>query len=58
VLYIAESELGPDAISFAAGPSPYLLQTQLTGLTRTTFPHGEGEDIKLTGYLHDPWRGL
>ena len=58
VLYIAEAELGPGGLSFAAGPSPYLLQTQLTGLTRTSFPHGDGEDIRLTGYLHDPWEGL
>lgn len=58
VLYIAEAELGPDAVSFAAGPSPYLLQTQLTGLTRETFPHGDGEDIRLAGYLHDPWEGV
>lgn len=58
ILYIAETELGPDALAFAAGPSPYLLQTQLTGLTRTTFPHGAGEDIRLSGYLHDPWQGL
>ena len=57
-LYIAETELGPDAVSFAAGPSPFQLQTQLSGLARTTFPHGGGEDIKLTGYLHDPWSGF
>ncbi|MFC6645197.1 bifunctional diaminohydroxyphosphoribosylaminopyrimidine deaminase/5-amino-6-(5-phosphoribosylamino)uracil reductase RibD [Granulicella cerasi] len=57
VLYFAESELGPQAVPFAAnGLSPFALQETLTSPTRTTFPHGNGEDIRITGYLHDPWK--
>jgi diaminohydroxyphosphoribosylaminopyrimidine deaminase/5-amino-6-(5-phosphoribosylamino)uracil reductase len=56
ILYFAESELGPDAIPFAAnGLSPFELQQRLTFVTRATFPHGKGEDIRIAGYLHDPW---
>jgi diaminohydroxyphosphoribosylaminopyrimidine deaminase/5-amino-6-(5-phosphoribosylamino)uracil reductase len=62
VLYFAESELGPNAIPFAAGyPSPYVLQQRLTSLNRDTFPSTlpsstqSSEDIRITGYLHDPW---
>ena len=58
VLYVADVELGPGAVDFAAGPSPYVLQTQLSGLTRAVFPNGNGEDIRLAGYLHDPWVGI
>ena len=58
ILYVADVELGPDAVDFAAGPSPYVLQTQLSGLTRAVFPNGNGEDIRLAGYLHDPWAGV
>jgi diaminohydroxyphosphoribosylaminopyrimidine deaminase/5-amino-6-(5-phosphoribosylamino)uracil reductase len=62
ILYFAEHELGPDAIPFAADyPSPYVLQQRLTSLTRDTFPSTppgatqSSEDIRITGYLHDPW---
>jgi diaminohydroxyphosphoribosylaminopyrimidine deaminase/5-amino-6-(5-phosphoribosylamino)uracil reductase len=60
VLYFAESELGPNAIPFAAGyPSPYVLQQRLSSTTHTTFPNTNTlthtEDIRITGYLHDPW---
>ena len=58
VLYVADIELGSEAVDFAAGPSPYVLQTQLSGLTRAVFPNGNGEDIRLAGYLHDPWSGV
>jgi diaminohydroxyphosphoribosylaminopyrimidine deaminase/5-amino-6-(5-phosphoribosylamino)uracil reductase len=59
VLYYAESELGLDALPFATGfDSPYALQQRLTQVTRTTFPSNlalNAEDVRITGYLHDPW---
>jgi len=56
ILYYSESELGIHAIPFAQGfASPYVLQQQLQHSERTTFPHGSSEDIRITGYLHDPW---
>ncbi len=62
VLYYAETELGLDAIPFAADyGSPYTLQQQLTRTTRASFPSDlapNAEDIRITGYLHDPWAGV
>jgi diaminohydroxyphosphoribosylaminopyrimidine deaminase/5-amino-6-(5-phosphoribosylamino)uracil reductase len=58
VLYFAEQELGEDAIPFAEGVSPYLLQEQLSSVERVTFQNGDGEDVRISGYLHDPWGGL
>ncbi|HVG27338.1 MAG TPA: bifunctional diaminohydroxyphosphoribosylaminopyrimidine deaminase/5-amino-6-(5-phosphoribosylamino)uracil reductase RibD [Acidobacteriaceae bacterium] len=59
VLYIAERELGVEALPFAAAAaSPYALQEQLTSVTRATFPNGTAEDIRITGYLQDPWNPL
>lgn len=56
VLYYAESELGPEAMDFAEGVgSPYALQQRFTRLERASFPHGEGEDVRMSGYLRDPW---
>ena len=56
VLYYAESELGVDAVPFAAGVgSPYVLQQQLQHAERVAFPNGAGEDVRVRGYLHDPW---
>ncbi len=59
VLYYAERELGVDAIPFAAGyDSPYSLQQRLTHATHTSFPSEitpNAEDVRVTGYLHDPW---
>ena len=59
VLYFAEHELGLDALPFAADfDSPYALQQRLTQLTRTAFPSDlapNTEDIRISGYLHDPW---
>ncbi|MGA7157231.1 MAG: bifunctional diaminohydroxyphosphoribosylaminopyrimidine deaminase/5-amino-6-(5-phosphoribosylamino)uracil reductase RibD [Acidobacteriaceae bacterium] len=61
VFYYAESELGLDAVSFAANyDSPYAVQQRLTQTTRATFPSDlapNAEDIRITGYLHDPWSG-
>ena len=59
VLYYSETELGPNAIPFAEGTaSPYILQQQLHPIERTTFPHGTTEDVRISGYLHDPWSNL
>jgi diaminohydroxyphosphoribosylaminopyrimidine deaminase/5-amino-6-(5-phosphoribosylamino)uracil reductase len=59
VLYYAEHELGIDAIPFAAGfDSPYTIQQRLTQITHTTFPSDlapNAEDVRITGYLRDPW---
>jgi diaminohydroxyphosphoribosylaminopyrimidine deaminase/5-amino-6-(5-phosphoribosylamino)uracil reductase len=62
VLYYAERELGLDAIPFAAGfDSPYALQQRLTQTTHSAFPSDitpNAEDIRITGYLHDPWSAV
>jgi len=59
VLYYAESELGLDSIPFAEGiASPYVVQQQLQRMERTSLPHGTAEDIRITGFLHDPWTGI
>jgi diaminohydroxyphosphoribosylaminopyrimidine deaminase/5-amino-6-(5-phosphoribosylamino)uracil reductase len=59
VLYYAEHELGIDAVPFAANfDSPYALQQRLTQITRNPFPSDlapNAEDVRITGYLHDPW---
>ena len=59
VLYYAESELGLNALPFATDfDSPYALQQRLTKTTRTSFPSDlavNAEDVRITGYLHDPW---
>jgi diaminohydroxyphosphoribosylaminopyrimidine deaminase/5-amino-6-(5-phosphoribosylamino)uracil reductase len=53
ILYYAELELGPSAIPFArSGPTSFALQQQLQSLeTRQV-----GEDVCISGWLHDPWR--
>jgi diaminohydroxyphosphoribosylaminopyrimidine deaminase / 5-amino-6-(5-phosphoribosylamino)uracil reductase len=62
VLYYAERELGTDAVPFAANfDSPYALQQRLTHTTRATFPSDlapNAEDVRITGYLHDPWANI
>jgi len=59
VLYFAEQELGLAALPFATGfTSPYDLQQSLTSVTRATFPHGNAEDVRTAGYLHDPWKDV
>jgi diaminohydroxyphosphoribosylaminopyrimidine deaminase / 5-amino-6-(5-phosphoribosylamino)uracil reductase len=62
VLYYAESELGLDALPFAAGfDSPYALQQRLTQISRNAFPSDlapNAEDVRITGYLHDPWANV
>lgn len=58
VLYFAERELGEAAIPFAEGISPYVLQEKLTSGERATFPNEDTEDVRVSGYLHDPWAGM
>jgi diaminohydroxyphosphoribosylaminopyrimidine deaminase/5-amino-6-(5-phosphoribosylamino)uracil reductase len=58
VLYFAEQELGESAIPFAGGTSPYLVQQRLSSVERMTFPNVDAEDVRISGYLHDPWAGL
>jgi diaminohydroxyphosphoribosylaminopyrimidine deaminase / 5-amino-6-(5-phosphoribosylamino)uracil reductase len=62
VLYYAESELGLDALPFATNyDSPYALQQRLTHTTRATFSSNltpNTEDVRVTGYLHDPWANV
>ena len=58
VLYFAELELGEAAIPFAEGASPYLLQEKLSSVERAAFPNEAGEDVRVSGYLHNPWAGL
>jgi diaminohydroxyphosphoribosylaminopyrimidine deaminase/5-amino-6-(5-phosphoribosylamino)uracil reductase len=62
VLYYAETELGLDAVPFAADyDSPYAIQQRLTQINRATFPSdlaSNAEDVRITGYLQDPWANL
>jgi diaminohydroxyphosphoribosylaminopyrimidine deaminase/5-amino-6-(5-phosphoribosylamino)uracil reductase len=62
VLYYAESELGLDAVPFAADyDSPYAVQQRLTQINRATFPSdlaSNAEDVRITGYLQDPWANI
>ena len=59
VLYTAPTTLGPGALPFATGiASPHDVEAQLTHISHTTFPHGDAEDTRLTGYLHNPWNGI
>ncbi|HEX5282807.1 MAG TPA: bifunctional diaminohydroxyphosphoribosylaminopyrimidine deaminase/5-amino-6-(5-phosphoribosylamino)uracil reductase RibD [Bryocella sp.] len=63
VLYFAERELGASGLAFAEGTSPYLVQQQMSGVERETLANAmsEGvraEDVKISGYLHDPWAGM
>jgi diaminohydroxyphosphoribosylaminopyrimidine deaminase / 5-amino-6-(5-phosphoribosylamino)uracil reductase len=62
VLYYAERELGLDALPFATNfDSSYALQQRLTQVTRRAFPsdlNPDAEDVRITGYLHDPWANV
>ena len=52
VLFFSETELGTGSVPFAAaGPSPFVLQQQLQGLTNISV----GADVMITGLLHNPW---
>jgi diaminohydroxyphosphoribosylaminopyrimidine deaminase/5-amino-6-(5-phosphoribosylamino)uracil reductase len=53
VLFYGETELGEDALPFAAGVgSPFLLEQSLRAVSRKTF----GADACVAGYVRDPWR--
>jgi diaminohydroxyphosphoribosylaminopyrimidine deaminase/5-amino-6-(5-phosphoribosylamino)uracil reductase len=59
VLYTANRTLGDDALPFADGlASPETLIAQLTSVVRESFPHDRDPDLRLTGYLHDPWTDI
>jgi diaminohydroxyphosphoribosylaminopyrimidine deaminase/5-amino-6-(5-phosphoribosylamino)uracil reductase len=52
ILYFAESELGSDALPFAAGgPTPFALQQQFLSVEATPF----GTDVRVSGLLQNPW---
>jgi diaminohydroxyphosphoribosylaminopyrimidine deaminase/5-amino-6-(5-phosphoribosylamino)uracil reductase len=59
VMYYAECELGLEAVPFAAGfASPYAVQERLTSVERAAFASDVSvgaEDVRVSGYLHDPW---
>ena len=51
---------GPDAVQeslpFAQGqPGPETWMTRLSGVERERFARDAGEDVRVSGYLHDPW---
>jgi diaminohydroxyphosphoribosylaminopyrimidine deaminase/5-amino-6-(5-phosphoribosylamino)uracil reductase len=59
VLYYAECELGLEGVPFAAGfASPYAVQAGLTGVEQVAFASDVmvgAEDVRVSGYVHDPW---
>jgi diaminohydroxyphosphoribosylaminopyrimidine deaminase / 5-amino-6-(5-phosphoribosylamino)uracil reductase len=56
ILFYAPTALGPRAMPFASGmSSPKMLERQLRRVSRSALPHGNAEDIRVTGYLQDPW---
>lgn len=55
VLYRAPVHLGEDALPFAPGMPLPELESRLTSPQVQSFPNGEAEDQRVTGYLHDPW---
>lgn len=58
-IYVGPDALGADALPFAEGqPDPFHLLESLTDVRRETFPHGNAQDLRATGYLHDPWQGI
>ncbi len=58
-LYKAPVKLGPSALPFAqGGPSPELLEAQLAQRSQSAFANDESEDLRIDGYLHDPWESV
>ncbi len=55
VLYRAPTELRPDALPFAHDVSLPDLMNTLSHRSEASFSHGQAQDLRLTGYLHDPW---
>ena len=59
VLYRGPEPLGEGAVPFAeGGPSPDALVGSLQSVSWRSFPHGTGEDVRVSGYLHDPWAAI
>ena len=64
VLYWGPETLGKEALPFAEdGLSPEEVVASLQAVTRRAFPHGTdphgtGEDVRVSGYWHDPWAGV
>ncbi len=58
VLYYAPLNLGPEALPFAQQLSLPDLEHRLAQTTEQSFPNGEADDLRLTGYLHDPWQAI
>ena len=63
VLYRSPNSLdeyeSPDALPLAHGqPAPEALIERLTDVSRRSFAHNELEDVRIAGYLHDPWAGV
>jgi diaminohydroxyphosphoribosylaminopyrimidine deaminase/5-amino-6-(5-phosphoribosylamino)uracil reductase len=56
VLYVSETELGEGSVPFARGfGSPYRLQEALMDVRRVEIPNGALVDVRIEGYLRDPW---
>jgi diaminohydroxyphosphoribosylaminopyrimidine deaminase/5-amino-6-(5-phosphoribosylamino)uracil reductase len=56
VLFYTETELGAAGLPFATGiASPFLFQERLTRTSREPFENANKVDMRLTGYVHDPW---
>jgi diaminohydroxyphosphoribosylaminopyrimidine deaminase/5-amino-6-(5-phosphoribosylamino)uracil reductase len=52
ILFYAETELGPHAMSFAPGGlTSFALETRMLSVARRTF----GADVCVSGLLHNPW---
>ena len=51
-LFYSSTKLGPGAVPFSRqGPTPFQLEEQLSSVTRHIF----GDDVCVSGLLHDPW---
>jgi diaminohydroxyphosphoribosylaminopyrimidine deaminase/5-amino-6-(5-phosphoribosylamino)uracil reductase len=61
LLYVADVKLGDDAVPFAQGEtSANALRNSLMKIQQTTFSRevSEADDVRVAGYLHDPWSDL
>ena len=61
ILYKTQKPLGPEAVPFAkALTGPEVIEAQLTDRQTATFPHpsADSEDLRVSGYLRDPWAGI
>lgn len=59
VLYRGPEPLGHEAVPFAeGGPLPEEVVAALSAACWQSFPNGTVEDVRVAGYLHDPWDGV